>query len=182
MVSIEAFKGVALASVFIMAMLGAAVPCVLERRCGSQAGRRKLSQPLQEPGKWTPSRVLGVLNAASAGLFISAGVMHLLAEALENEELAELSRHFWGDHPSVPSEGARPSRGRPSLTDPHMPRVSRARVAGDEHGHGHDRRRLEEEPPDDHDHDELEGAAGWALMLCLGGFFFLVVVEQAVHE
>jgi hypothetical protein len=25
-------------------------------------------------------------------------------------------------------------------------------------------------------------AAGWALMLCLGGFFFLVVVEQAVHE
>eukprot|EP01052_Picozoa_sp_SAG31_P044482 SAG31_NODE_7772_length_1600_cov_1.479014_2_plen_145_part_00 len=142
MVSLAAFKGIALGTVFVTALLGAALPCLVERRCGGQAlGQRRLSQPLQEPVKslkWTASRVIGVLNAASAGLFIAAGVMHLLADALANEALSEHSRNFWGD------------------------------------GHDHD-----EGEDDQHDN---EGAANWALCLCLGGFFFLLLVEAAMHR
>lgn len=139
MVSLDGFKGIALGAVFATALLGAALPCLVERRCGGQAvGRRRLSQPLQEPTKWTASRVIGVLNAASAGLFVAAGVMHLLADALANEALSEYSRNFWGD------------------------------------GHDHDE-------GDDDQHD-IEGAANWALCLCLAGFFFLLLVEAAMHR
>ena len=37
------------------------------------------------------------MNAASAGVFVSGGLMHLLADALENEKLSEQSEEFWGD-------------------------------------------------------------------------------------
>eukprot|EP01052_Picozoa_sp_SAG31_P000730 SAG31_NODE_21_length_34109_cov_60.598824_14_plen_208_part_00 len=37
------------------------------------------------------------MNVASAGVFIAAGLMHLLADAIANDELSERSEEFWGD-------------------------------------------------------------------------------------
>jgi zinc transporter 1/2/3 len=78
MVSLDAFKGIALASTFVIAMLGGLSPL-----CGSRSQQAV--------------RALPVMNAASAGVFLSAGLMHLLADALENEVLSKRSEELWGE-------------------------------------------------------------------------------------
>ena len=78
MVSLDAFKGIALASTFVIAMLGGLSPL-----CGSRSQQA--------------ARALPVMNAGSAGVFLSAGLMHLLADAIGNEELSKRSEELWGE-------------------------------------------------------------------------------------
>eukprot|EP01051_Picozoa_sp_SAG22_P009395 SAG22_NODE_782_length_7256_cov_8.627498_1_plen_239_part_00 len=93
MVSLDAFKGIALASTFVIAMLGGLAPLVStpswqqRQQAGGNAGGSQSCA----------SRALPVMNAASAGVFIAAGLMHLLADAIANEELSERSEELWGD-------------------------------------------------------------------------------------
>ena len=74
--------------------LGGFVPFLVGRRGGTQS-----------KGGWSAARVLPVCNAASAGVFLAAALMHLLADALGNEELSELSEEFWGDGHDHGGEG-----------------------------------------------------------------------------
>jgi zinc transporter ZupT len=105
MVSLDAFKGIAVASTFVVAMLGGLAPllavCWQPRAPGKAA-----EAPLLASGggvgaaagaKTLVSRALSVMNAASAGVFIAAGLMHLLADAIANEELSERSEELWGE-------------------------------------------------------------------------------------
>ena len=85
MVSLEAFKVIAMVSIFAIGMFGSFTPFVIAR-CGGG---------LDSTSGW--GQVLPVLNAASAGVFIGAGLMHMLADALSNEDLSERSAEFWGD-------------------------------------------------------------------------------------
>ena len=77
-VSLDGFKGIAVASTFLIAMLGGLSPM-----WGAHSARA--------------ARVLPVMNAASAGVFLSGGLMHLLADALSNEALTRRSEEFWGE-------------------------------------------------------------------------------------
>ena len=85
LLSVGAFKGVSIAATFAIAAVGGFVPYLVGRG-GTQS-----------KGGWSAARVLPVCNAASAGVFLAAALMHLLADALGNEELSELSEEFWGD-------------------------------------------------------------------------------------
>ena len=86
LLSVGAFKGVSIAATFAIAAVGGFVPFLVGRRGGTQS----------QGGGWSAARVLPVCNAASAGVFLAAALMHLLADALGNEELSELSEDFWG--------------------------------------------------------------------------------------
>jgi zinc transporter 1/2/3 len=94
MVSLDAFKGIAMASIFAVAMLGGFAPFLVARL---RSAARDEEQPAHRPKACSPERVLPVLNMASAGVFLSAGLLHLLADAISNEELSELSEDFWGE-------------------------------------------------------------------------------------
>ena len=94
LLSVGAFKGVSIAATFAIAAVGGFVPFLVGRRGGTQS-----------KGGWSAARVLPVCNAASAGVFLAAALMHLLADALGNEELSELSEEFWGDGHDHGGEG-----------------------------------------------------------------------------
>jgi zinc transporter ZupT len=97
--SLDAFKAVAMVSIFAVAMLGGFAPYVVVRRRQHQHGDGAAAVQRDGGGNvgCSPERVLPVLNMASAGVFLSAGLMHLLADAISNEELSNLSKDFWGD-------------------------------------------------------------------------------------
>jgi zinc transporter ZupT len=83
--NINVFKGIATASIFAIGALGVLLPRFLPAMMRGGGRQHALG------------RVFGVLNAASAGVFISAGLLHLLADAISNEQLSAPSERFWGD-------------------------------------------------------------------------------------
>eukprot|EP01043_Picozoa_sp_COSAG02_P056626 COSAG02_NODE_6741_length_3391_cov_6.722661_1_plen_293_part_10 len=86
--SIDEFKGLSVASTWAVAVIGLCVPLCLYRR----------KHPDPDPGNRTClAAVLSTLNSLSAGVFLTAGLMHLLVDAIENHELEELSLGFWGN-------------------------------------------------------------------------------------
>lgn len=82
--TIDGFKGVSVASTWAVAVIGLCIPLCLYRREGSPGNDTRLGV------------ILSTLNSLSAGVFLSAGLMHLLVDAIENHELEELSVEFWG--------------------------------------------------------------------------------------
>ena len=109
MVTLNTFKAFAMTSIFAIAMLGGFAPFMVARRRwhARQQSRQQESDDeeacavsVQQPTDrkaCSPERVLSVLNMASAGVFLSAGLLHLLADAISNEELSDLSERFWGE-------------------------------------------------------------------------------------
>lgn len=86
--NIDAFKAVAIASTFVVALLGGLLPPCIASFANPNAGTN---------GAGGAERILGILNAASAGVFLSAGLLHLLADSISNESLSDSSEKFWGD-------------------------------------------------------------------------------------
>lgn len=84
--SIDAFKGLSVASAWAVAVIGLSVPLCLYRRKDPDPGSRTRL-----------AAVLSTLNTLSAGVFLTAGLMHLLVDAIENHDLEELSVAFWGN-------------------------------------------------------------------------------------
>ena len=80
----DTFKGFAIVLIWAMALLGGSIPLAVERYGGKRQGG-------------CCNRLVPVLNAATAGVFIAASLMHMLADAIANEELRERSLTFWGD-------------------------------------------------------------------------------------
>ena len=106
--SLNAFKATSMASIFAVAMLGGLAPYAVVRQQQQQqqqqqqreVGSREEQQHRRENTRLTwcdPHSILPVLNTASAGVFLTAGLMHLLADAISNEELSNMSRTFWGE-------------------------------------------------------------------------------------
>lgn len=83
--TIDGFKGVSVASTWVVAVFGLCIPLCLYRGKAPDSGNRARFD-----------LILSTLNSLSAGVFLTAGLMHLLVEAIENHELEELSVEFWG--------------------------------------------------------------------------------------
>ena len=82
---IHGFKGLSVASTWVVSVIGLCVPLCLFK---GQAADAEESARV--------AAILSTLNSLSAGVFLTAGLMHLLPEAIENHELEELSEEFWG--------------------------------------------------------------------------------------
>ena len=82
---IHGFKGLSVASTWVISVIGLCVPLCLFK---GQAADAEESARV--------AAILSTLNSLSAGVFLTAGLMHLLPEAIENHELEELSEEFWG--------------------------------------------------------------------------------------
>lgn len=96
--ALNAFKTASTVSIFGVAMVGGFTPYVVARRRGPSSTGEQQSRREGTRQAWCdPQSVLPVLNTASAGIFLAAGLMHLLADAISNEELSDMSRNFWGD-------------------------------------------------------------------------------------